>query len=97
SPTQRAIFANAMAHIKNISTFGPFCTTSIGTALIEVHQRDVRTNGILRPRKYVSNGKFVAPGDRLHLGITIGDLFPPDDEQIDDFHSEPGELTTAIL
>ncbi|KAK9242712.1 hypothetical protein V1506DRAFT_555892 [Lipomyces tetrasporus] len=70
--------------------FGPYVYNqqqwfgSLDRAFVEIYRRD--TNGGLKPPQrfnVIKDGKFVLPGDSVNLTLTVKDMFPRDEEDID--------------
>ncbi|KAK9482188.1 hypothetical protein V1527DRAFT_516011 [Lipomyces starkeyi] len=104
SNNQRAMFKNAMDRTAREVPFGPYVYSGhkwfgiLDTAIIEVFQRDMHTNKITS-RKYpvTEGGHKVVHGDSIDIGLTIKDLFPPDEMTIDDIRLEPIRLDAIFL
>ncbi|KAK9339542.1 hypothetical protein V1521DRAFT_121695 [Lipomyces starkeyi] len=98
------MFTNAMEQIRRDTPHGPYCYDGHNWLenyilhFFEVYQRDLLTDTILPCNKYpiVQQGRIVVQGDSLDLGVTIGDLYPPDEEQIGDVRSEPVQLEVSV-
>ncbi|KAK9371558.1 uncharacterized protein V1513DRAFT_468337 [Lipomyces chichibuensis] len=103
SVTERGLFEGAMANAWRVSPFGPYCFRghawfgTMATATIEVLKKP--TTGRIKAKKHevVLNGQMMVEDDRLDLGLTIGDAFPPNCEEIEDIRAESVLLATNLV
>ncbi|KAK9311754.1 hypothetical protein V1524DRAFT_473145 [Lipomyces starkeyi] len=87
SINERPAFVEAMNKVGRIkhTWFG-----TLDTAVLEVFKRDQNTGTVNNTGTYivVQNGQMVVQGDSLDIGLTIGDVFPPNEEAIRDIQDE---------
>ncbi|KAK9485381.1 hypothetical protein V1527DRAFT_496701 [Lipomyces starkeyi] len=96
SITERPAFVEAMNQVGRTSPFGPYRYRehswfgTLDTAVLEVFKRDQNTGTVNNTGTYlvVQNGQMVVHGDSLDIGLTIGDVFPPNEEAIRDIRDE---------
>ncbi|KAJ8096934.1 hypothetical protein POJ06DRAFT_271950 [Lipomyces tetrasporus] len=83
-------FQNAISRARLDQPFGPYVYNqhqwfgSLDHAFVEIYRRD--TNGGLKSRQrfnVIKDGKLVLPGDSVNLTLTVKDMFPYDEEDID--------------
>ncbi|KAK9491996.1 hypothetical protein V1508DRAFT_456537 [Lipomyces doorenjongii] len=104
SATERGVFESAMRHSWRDSPFGPYCFRghtwfgTMATATIEVVRKNP-TTGKLRTKKteVVIEGEMVAYGDTVDIGLTMGDVLPPNHLAAEDIRGEPVLLATRLL
>ncbi|KAK9389501.1 hypothetical protein V1515DRAFT_584348 [Lipomyces mesembrius] len=75
STNERPAFVEAMNQIGPTSPFGPYRYREyMDTAVLEVFKRDQNTGTLV-----VQNGQMVVQGGSLDIGLTIGDMLPPNE------------------
>ncbi|KAK9430980.1 hypothetical protein V1505DRAFT_399808 [Lipomyces doorenjongii] len=85
-----------MNQIGRTTPFGPYRYRehtwfgTLDTAVLEVFKRDQNTDTVNKTGTYlvVQNGQLVVQGDSLDIGLTIGDVLPPNEEAIQDIRDE---------
>ncbi|KAK9355049.1 hypothetical protein V1523DRAFT_454519 [Lipomyces doorenjongii] len=96
SINERPAFVEAMNQIGRTTPFGPYRYRehtwfgTLDTAVLEVFKRDQNTDTVNNTGTYlvVQNGQLVVQGDSLDIGLTIGDVLPPNEEAIQDIRDE---------
>ncbi|KAK9357714.1 hypothetical protein V1504DRAFT_463612 [Lipomyces starkeyi] len=113
SPSRRALdaystedvdqFQNTMREVRHSQPFGPYLYNrhrwfgKLQEAFIEVFKRTQNTSRIRRQRySVVENGQLVLPGN-VNLSITIADIFPFGEEDIEGIQSVPVYLQIDTL
>ncbi|KAK9371814.1 uncharacterized protein V1513DRAFT_386103 [Lipomyces chichibuensis] len=100
SINERPALVEAMNQIGQTNPLGPYRYRGhtwfgmLDTAVIEVFKRDQNTGTVDNTGKYhvVQNGQMVIQGDNLDIGLTIGDVFPQNEEAIRDIQDESVQL-----
>ncbi|KAK9357949.1 hypothetical protein V1504DRAFT_322751 [Lipomyces starkeyi] len=102
--TQLPLFTSAIEQMARDTPLGPYRYNqhnwfgTIDSAYIVVYRQDMPTNSHpYNSCPVVENGTLVVHGATLDIGLTIGDLFPPDEEQIADIQSEPVHVKAQYL
>ncbi|KAK9371513.1 uncharacterized protein V1513DRAFT_467521 [Lipomyces chichibuensis] len=105
SISERPALVEAMTQTGRTNPFGPYCYREhawfgmLDTAVLEVFKRDQNTGTVNNTGTYlvVQNGQMVVQGDRLDIGLTVGDVFPQNDEEIRDIQGERVQLEINFI
>ncbi|KAK9237065.1 hypothetical protein V1525DRAFT_377924 [Lipomyces kononenkoae] len=103
SATQHML-TSSMEQARRDAPFGPYLHSghswfgTLEAASLEVYQRDLRTN-IITWRKYplLEGGSVLIRDESIDVGLTISDIFSPDERAVDDIRLEPVRLDTGVL
>ncbi|KAK9363111.1 hypothetical protein V1504DRAFT_438007 [Lipomyces starkeyi] len=98
-------FQAAMEQAESAHPYGPYCFRehawfgTMDTAIIEVFKRNPTSGTITTEKKctLVNGGHMVIQADRLDLGLSLGDFFPPDEERVADIQTAPIRPRTESL